>query len=76
MTRPMTDPFDPAVLTLPRVATLPPPNRPPRHRSGEKFLKGPIPWAWLQRAFLLPGKALHVALLLWREAGCRRSRTD
>jgi hypothetical protein len=49
--------------------------RPPRHRQGEKFLKGPIPWTWLERAFLLPGKALHVALLLWQKAGCRRSRT-
>jgi hypothetical protein len=46
----------------------------PRHRQGEKFLKGPIPWDWLERAFPLSGKALHVALLLWREAGCRRSR--
>jgi hypothetical protein len=52
-----------------------PPRKPPRHRPGEKFLKGPIPWGWLGHAFLLPGKALHVALLLWREAGCRRSRT-
>ena len=47
----------------------------PRHRPGEKFLKGPIPWTWLERVFLLRGKALHVALLLWKEAGCRRSRT-
>jgi hypothetical protein len=52
-----------------------PPRKPPHHRQGEKFLKGPIPWPWLQPAFRLPGKALHVALLLWREAGCRRSRT-
>jgi hypothetical protein len=51
------------------------PRRPPRHRSGEKFLKGPVPWAWLERAFTLSGKALHVALLVWFEAGCARSRT-
>ncbi len=51
------------------------PKKPPRHRLGEKFLKGPIPWDWLLRAFALSGKALHVALLLWREAGCRRTRT-
>jgi hypothetical protein len=49
-------------------------TKPPRHLPGEKFLKGPIPWSWLVRAFSLPGKALHVAMLLWREAGCRRSR--
>jgi hypothetical protein len=24
--------------------------KPPRHRQGEKFLKGPIPWSWLCRA--------------------------
>src|SRR5262249_17514423 len=52
-----------------------PSRRPPRHRQGDRFLKGPIPWSWLRHAFPLPGKALHVALLLWREAGCRRSRT-
>src|SRR5262245_49509260 len=49
-------------------------TKPPRHQPGERFLKGPIPCAWLERAFVLPGKAIHVALLLWREAGCRRSR--
>jgi len=52
-----------------------PSRRPPRHRQGDQFLKGPIPWLWLEQAFRLPGKALHVALLLWKEAGCRRSRT-
>jgi hypothetical protein len=52
-----------------------PQRKPPRHRQGEKFLKGPIPWLWLATAFPLPGKALHLALVLWREAGCRRSRT-
>jgi hypothetical protein len=51
----------------------PPARKPPRHRQGESFLKGPIPWAWLRRALTLPGKALHVALLLWKEAGCRRN---
>jgi hypothetical protein len=50
-------------------------QKPPHHRRGGKFLKGPIPWPWLERAFLLTGKALHVALLLWREAGCRGNRT-
>src|SRR5262245_26670788 len=75
---PHPDSFDVDVLRLPGSdLTALRQNRrrkPPRHRQGEKFLKGPIPWPWLQRAFLLPGKALHVALLLWREAGCRRSR--
>lgn len=36
----------------------------PRHRPGEAFLKGPIPWRWLAAA-LLPGRCLHVGLVLW-----------
>ena len=54
-----------------------PPNprpRPPRHRAGEKFLKGPIPWEWLTRAARLPGSTLLVALALWQEAGMRNNR--
>ena len=73
------DPFNPDAL---RAANMDlaglsnrPSKRPPRHRKGEAFLKGPIPWLWLARACRLPGKALTVALLLWREAGCRKSRT-
>jgi len=54
---------------------VPPSPLPPRHQPGEVFLKGPIPWAWLVRAGQLPGRALHVALVLWREAGCKNSRT-
>jgi hypothetical protein len=73
------DPFDVQSLRLPQagLAALQSrtPVRPPRHRRGEKFLKGPIPWVWLERAFGLRGKALQVALLLWFEAGCRKSRT-
>ena len=73
------DPFDPAALRAPEGAPAalpqPPSKRPPRHRRGEPFLKGPIPWPWLAAAARLPGKALQVAVLLWREAGCRRSRT-
>jgi hypothetical protein len=52
-----------------------PSAKPPRHRPKESFLKGPIPWPWLLRAMVLPGKALHVALLLWQEAGCRKKAT-
>lgn len=42
---------------------------PPRPAPGEHFLKGPIPRAWLDRAMGLPGKALHVAVVLWYRAG-------
>jgi hypothetical protein len=51
------------------------PKRPPRHRQGERFLRGPVPWPWLLAAGACTGKALHVALALWHEAGMARSRT-
>lgn len=70
------EPLDLQRFRLPPGLTAPPkPTRPPRHRAGERFLKGPIPWTWLQRAMMLPGRALHLALFLWREAGWRKTRT-
>ena len=45
----------------------------PRHRQGERFLKGPIPWAWLARAMALPGKAVHVGIAVWMAAGIARN---
>lgn len=41
----------------------------PDRRRGERFLKGPISWPWLTLAMALPGKAVHVGLHLWFEAG-------
>ena len=35
----------------------------------KRFLKGPIPWDWVEIASKLPGKALALGMLLWREAG-------
>ena len=49
-----------------------PTKRPPRHKTGEWFLKGPIPGAWLHRAAKLPGRALHVGLALWFLAGLEK----
>lgn len=70
----MSDPFD-----LSKLPACPVPvrarKRPPRHRPGEKFLKGPIPWRWVETAARLPGKALAVGLAAWREAGCRACAT-
>ncbi len=31
----------------------------------EMFLQGPIPFRWLRRAAVLPGKGLQVALWVW-----------
>ncbi len=73
----MTPPLDPDRLGLPESMTAPPrpPSRPPRHRPKERFLKGPIAWAWLDRAARLPGKALAVGLVVWQLAGLTRRRT-
>src|SRR5687768_14861365 len=72
-----SDSFDPAFLALTRsgIPAATPPKRPPRHRAGEKFLRGPIPWRWVVVAAGRPGKALAVGLGLWFEAGCRNART-
>jgi hypothetical protein len=74
-----SEPFDPDSLRLPpemvpEIKTSRR-GRPPRHRPGEWFLKGPIQWAWLDRAARLPGSALAVGLALWWEAGRRNRRT-
>jgi hypothetical protein len=49
----------------------------PRPRSGERFLKGPVPWSWLRRAGELEGRgrALHVAIVVWFLAGIAKTRT-
>ena len=45
----------------------------PRHRRGELFVQGPVPWTWLTAAARLPGRALHVGIVLWLESGLRKS---
>lgn len=49
-------------------------SRPPRHDRGQRFLKGPIPLGWLSAAGRQPGKALHVANVLWFIAGLTRTK--
>ena len=72
----MTDPFDPHRLALPASIATPAANTPvPRHKPGDKFLKGPIPWRWLATAAQQPGRALHVGFALWFLAGLNRTRT-
>jgi len=73
------DPFDPESHRLPgtelKALASRPATKPPRHRQGEWFLRGPIPWPWLEQAARLPGKVLALALVLWREAGRSNRRT-
>jgi hypothetical protein len=47
----------------------------PRHKKGEKFLKGPVPVGWLAQAAHLPGKAFVVAIFLWFIAGMKKMPT-
>lgn len=47
-------------------------RRPPRRSTG-RFLCGPVPMPWLETAMALPGRALHVGVVLWFQAGLERS---
>ena len=38
-----------------------------------RFLDGPVPLAWLETAAKLPGRSLHVGLVLWYVVGLSRS---
>ncbi len=49
------------------------PGLPPGARPG-LFLRGPIPWAWLAMCARLPGRALHVGVVLRLESGLTGSR--
>src|SRR5260370_16399819 len=44
-------------------------------RGHNRFLKGPVRWGWIARAYELPGKALIVGLCLWRLSGAMGNRT-
>lgn len=48
-------------------------RRPPRHKPGQRFLKGPIPLHWIETAARLPGRSLHTGLALWYAAGLTNS---
>lgn len=43
-------------------------------KATPKFIKGPIPFDWLQTANALPGKAGQVGIALWFLAGVKKSR--
>lgn len=69
---PSGEPWDVEKFRLPAGAfgEPAPSKRPPRHRPGEPFIKGPIPYAWMAAACRLPGSGLHVASAYWYL--CRR----
>ena len=45
----------------------------PRHRKGERFLKGPIPWSWIVEASNISGGAMKVSLAIWLLAGIKNA---
>jgi hypothetical protein len=44
-------------------------------RKKERFIRGPIPAEWIEKAAHLPGKALHVALMIRYLDGFERTGT-
>ena len=42
--------------------------------ANQRFVRS-IPECWVDRAIVLPGKAFHVGVLLWRQSGLCRSLT-
>ena len=74
----MMDPIDPRKRSLPGKKEHKPltSTLPPRHKRGEEFLKGPIPWNWLCRAAELCGKAFQVAIAIWFLAGVHKREVE
>lgn len=70
------DPFDPNNLRMDPTErpTAKRSTRPPRHKPGQWFIKGPIPGAWVRRAVQHPVGA-RVAYVLWYLAGVTRGLT-
>ncbi len=46
-----------------------------KQRQRGRFIKGPIPLSWIHKASILPGKALHVGMLIWHLVGLENSKT-
>ncbi len=74
------DPFDPDRWVMEADAVqyaMPTAGKQHRSRSPRprRFLKGPVPWPWLLKAMQLPGKALAIGLMFWKESGCARRTT-
>ncbi len=45
----------------------------PRRKKGDAYLGGNVPWSWITCAGTLPGRALHVGLVVWHLATRRRT---
>ena len=71
--------MDPERLSLDRasvVAKRSTARNAPRHKAGEKFLRGPIPWDWVTAAARASGRGsgFKVGLALWHLSGLAHQR--
>lgn len=66
--------MDPKTLAICHVATPTKTIKAPRHRPGERFLRGPIPMVWLFAASLAAGHGagFQVAITLWYLSGLNK----
>lgn len=48
------------------------PSGPPWRVNGRQYIRA-MPMNWVRRAMWLPGKAFHVAVLIWYQAGLASS---
>ena|SRR6516165_5770468 len=64
---------------LEAAAKAPRGRKPPSQRKPRRVLAGnfvpALPLEWANKAGCLPGKALHVALAIWRQAALKKSMT-
>ena len=66
--------MDPKALTLPRKASPIKSTKAPRHKTGERFLRGPIPMNWLCAAAVATrhGSGFKVAMAIWYHSGLNK----
>lgn len=66
--------MDPRALTLPGRSLTPKRDKAPRHKAGDRFLRGPIPMDWLCAASKTSGhgSGFKVAIALWHLSGLNR----
>ena len=66
--------MDPRALSLTGRPDAPKRGKAPRHRAGERFLRGPIPMDWICAAARATGhgSGFKVAIALWHSSGLNR----
>ena len=66
--------MDPKALTLSRTTKPVKRDKAPHHKSGDRFLRGPIPLNWLCAASVASGhgSGFKVAIVLWYLSGLNK----